>query len=131
MYDSNLPEHLIRQINQLKTQRTQGGFGWKKIVPWESFVGGECDTVIYVGTGSLEAFSRAKLKLMIITIPTGIQTLDSFHNFNACLRQSVEKNLLQKQNLADPDHDDEMETLLAGQVDQVDSPEILPDIPCR
>ena len=99
LYDSTLPDHLIRQINQLKTPRSEGGFGWKKVVPWESFVGAECDTVIYVGTGSLEAFSRAKLKLMIITVPSTSQGRDSFHNFDACLRQSVENKLLKKENL--------------------------------
>ena len=99
LYDMTLPEKLISQVNQLKTPRQEGGFGWKKVVPWESFVGAECDTVIYVGTGSLEAFSRAKLKLMIITVPSTSQARDSFHNFDACLRQSVEKNLLQKQTL--------------------------------
>ena len=100
LYDRTLSEHLIEQVNHLKTPRSQGGFGWKKIVPWKSFVGAECDTVIYVGTGSLEAFSRAKLKLMIITIAPsqGRSSSDSF-TFDACLRKSVEKNLLQRQCL--------------------------------
>ena len=96
LYDRTLPESLIRQVNQLKTPRSEGGFGWKKIVPWESFVGGECDTVIYVGTGSLEAFSRAKLKLMIITVPATTPARDSLHNFDACLRQSEERKLCHK-----------------------------------
>ena len=101
LYDRTLPESLIRQVNQLKTPRIEGGFGWKKIVPWESFVGAECDTVIYVGTGSLEAFSRAKLKLMIITVPTANQTRDSFHNFDACLRKAVEIKLLHQQKIVE------------------------------
>ena len=99
LYDSTLPEQLIRQINQLKTPRTEGGYGWKKIVPWESFVGGECDTVVYVGSGSLEAFSRARLKLMIITVSPREQrgdTVNNFYGYNAGLRNSVEKNLLEK-----------------------------------
>ena len=103
--------------------RTAGGFGWKKVVPWESFVGAECDTVIYVGTGSLEAFSRAKLKLMIITVPTTSQGRDSFHNFDACLRQSVEKNLLQKQILVEDPNDPE-KPLLDGPKSPADSKEI-------
>ena len=68
LYDKGLPEHLVEELNELKRPRKEGGYGWKKIVPWESFVGGECDTVVYVGSGSLEAFSRARLKLMIITV---------------------------------------------------------------
>ena len=120
LYDSNLPEHLIRQINQLKTPRTEGGYGWKKIVPWESYVGAECDTVIYVGTGSLEAFSRAKLKLMIITVPTTSHTRDRFHNFDACLRKAVDEKLLQKQILKEKQND-EIETPLLRQNSRVDS----------
>ena len=99
MYDGTLPEHLIREINQLRKPRTAGGFGWKKVVPWESFVGGECDTVVYVGSGSLEAFSRARLKLMIITVSPREQrgdTVNNFYGYNAGLRNSVEKNLLEK-----------------------------------
>ena len=69
LYDKNLSQHLIGELYQLKKPRKEGGFGWKKVLPWESFVGGECDTVVYVGSGSLEAFSRARLKLMIITVP--------------------------------------------------------------
>ena len=101
LYDRTLPESLIEQVNHLKTPRSEGGFGWKKIVPWDSFVGAECDSVIYVGTGSLEAFSRAKLKLMIVTVTSsqGRGYSDSFHNFGACLRHSVEKKLLQKEIL--------------------------------
>ena len=99
LYDKNLSEHLIEQLYQLKRPRKEGGFGWKKVVPWESFVGGECDTVVYVGSGSLEAFSRARLKLMIITVSPREQRGDTVNNFHAyCtgLRNSVEKNLLEK-----------------------------------
>ena len=69
-----------------------------QVVPWESFVGGECDTVVYVGTGSLEAFSRARLKLMIITVSPREQRGDivnNFYGYNVGLRNSVEKNLLE------------------------------------
>ena len=99
LYDKNLPEHLVREIQQLKRPRKEGGYGWKKIVPWESFVGGECDTVVYVGSGSLEAFSRARLKLMIITVSPREQrgdTVNNFYGYNAGLKYSVEKNLLEK-----------------------------------
>ena len=97
----------------MKIPRTEGGFGWKKVVPWESFVGAECDSVIYVGTGSLEAFSRAKLKLMIITIAPRQgrgYSVDSF-TFDACLRKSVEKKLLQKQVLEEKHNDGFEETV--------------------
>ena len=99
LYDKNLPEHLVRNLAQLKRPRKEGGFGWKKVVPWESFIGGECDTVVYVGSGSLEAFSRARLKLMIITVSPREQrgdTVNNFYGYNAGLRNSVEKNLLEK-----------------------------------
>ena len=99
LYDGTLPEHLIREINQLRKMRTAGGFGWKKVVPWESFVGGECDTVVYVGSGSLEAFSRARLKLMIITVSPrepGGPAIINYYAYIAGLKDSVEKNLLEK-----------------------------------
>ena len=99
LYDKSLSEHLVRQLAQLKRPRKEGGFGWKKVVPWESFVGGECDTVVYVGSGSLEAFSRARLKLMIITISPREQrgpAIVNFYAYNAGLKNSVEKNLLER-----------------------------------
>ena len=102
LYDKNLPEHLVRELHQLKRPRKEGGFGWKKVVPWESFIGGECDTVVYVGSGSLEAFSRARLKLMIITVSPREQRGDivnNFYSFNAGLKNSVEKNLLEKKKI--------------------------------
>ena len=102
LYDKNLPEEVVEELTQLKRPRKEGGFGWKKIVPWESFVGGECDTVVYVGSGSLEAFSRARLKLMIITVSPREQrgdTVNNFYGYNAGLRNSVEKNLLEKKTV--------------------------------
>ena len=102
LYDKNLPEQLVDQLSQLKKPRKEGGFGWKKVVPWESFVGGECDTVVYVGSGSLEAFSRARLKLMIITVSPRERRGDivnNFYGYNVGLRKSVEKNLLEKKIL--------------------------------
>ena len=99
LYDRNLPEQLVGELDQLKKPRKEGGFGWKKVVPWESFVGGECDTVVYVGSGSLEAFSRARLKLMIITVSPREQrgdTVNNFYGYNAGLKNSVEENLLEK-----------------------------------
>ena len=99
LYDKNLPEQLVDQLSQLKNPRKEGGFGWKKVVPWESFVGGECDTVVYVGSGSLEAFSRARLKLMIITVSPREQsgdTVNNYYSYNTGLKNSVEKNLLEK-----------------------------------
>ena len=99
LYDKNLPGKVVEELTQLKRPRKEGGFGWKKIVPWESFVGGECDTVVYVGSGSLEAFSRARLKLMIITVSPREHrgdTVNNFYGYNVGLRNSVEKNLLEK-----------------------------------
>ena len=92
LFDRNLSEHLVRELLELKRPRKEGGFGWKKVVPWESFVGGECDTVVYVGSGSLEAFSRARLKLMIITVSPREQrgpAIVNFYAYNAGLKNSV------------------------------------------
>ena len=145
LYDKNLSEHLIEQLYQLKRPRKEGGFGWKKVVPWESFVGAECDSVIYVGTGSLEAFSRAKLKLMIITIAPRQgrgYSMDSF-TFDACLRKSVGKKLLQKQVLEEKQtvvdevitvtltSGSEMKTSSDPQQSRLDSNEMLSDIHWR
>ena len=102
LYDKNLPEQLVGELDQLKKPRKEGGFGWKKVVPWESFVGGECDTVVYVGSGSLEAFSRARLKLMIITVSPREQrgdTVNNFYGYNAGLKNSVEKNLIKRKEI--------------------------------
>ena len=99
LYDKNLPGEMAEELTHLKRPRKEGGFGWKKIVPWESFVGGECDTVVYVGSGSLEAFSRARLKLMIITISPREQrgeTVKNFFVYNASLKNSAGKKLLEK-----------------------------------
>ena len=118
LYDKNLPEKLVGELDQLKKPRKEGGFGWKKVVPWESFVGGECDTVVYVGSGSLEAFSRARLKLMIITVSPREQRGDivnNFYGYNVGLGNSVEKNLLEMKILENkreglPLHDTVQET---------------------
>ena len=102
LYDKNLPEYLVGKLHQLKRPRKEGGFGWKKILPWESFVGGECDTVVYVGSGSLEAFSRARLKLMIITVSPreqGGPAMINYYGYIAGLRDSVEKGLLENKIL--------------------------------
>ena len=126
LYDKNLPEHLVREIQQLKRPRKEGGYGWKKIVPWESFVGGECDTVVYVGSGSLEAFSRARLKLMIITVSPREQRGDilNFYGYNAGLRNSVEKNLLEKKIIEKTRNDSPIqETSNESQNDSVENEE--------
>ena len=102
LYDKDLPEQLKEKLNKLMKPRKSGGFGWKKVLPWESFVGGECDTVVYVGPGNLEAFSRAKLKLMIITVSPSEQNKDKFfhyYRYVVALQDSVEKNLLENKRL--------------------------------
>ena len=94
LYDLTLPDHLIRALDQLSKPRREGGFGWRRVVPWESFIGGECDTVVYVGSGSLEAFSRARLKLIIITISPD-QSLSNYWRYNDALKAAEEKDLLE------------------------------------
>ena len=94
LYDRSLPEHLVRDLLGLRRPRKEGGFGWRRVVPWESFIGGECDTVVYVGSGSLEAFSRARLKLIIITISPN-QSLSNYWRYNDELKAAEEKDLLE------------------------------------
>ena len=94
LYDMSLPEHLVRDLLGLRRPRKEGGFGWRRVVPWESFIGGECDTVVYVGSGSLEAFSRARLKLIIITISPN-QSLSNYWRYNDELKAAEEKDLLE------------------------------------
>ena len=124
LYDKNLPEHLVRELVQLKRPRKEGGFGWKKVVPWESFVGGECDTVVYVGSGSLEAFSRARLKLMIITVSPRERRGDivkNFYDYIAGLKNSVGKNLLEKKIIEKAREDSALLDFLTSNESQNDS----------
>ena len=127
LYDKNLPEHLVREIQQLKRPRKEGGFGWKKVVPWESFVGGECDTVVYVGSGSLEAFSRARLKLMIITVAPREQrgSAINYYAYIAGLRNSVEKNILEKK-IVEKTREDSSQTFHSENEDDSDQTPLLP-----
>ena len=123
LYDKNLPEYLVRELAQLKRPRKEKGFGWKKIVPWESFVGGECDTVVYVGSGSLEAFSRARLKLMIITVSPREQrdeTVKNFFGFFVGLKNSEEKNLLEKKTIEKTREDSSLLDFLTSNENQND-----------
>ena len=58
--------------------------------------------MVYVGSGSLEAFSRARLKLMIITVsPRELkdETVKNFYDYNAGLKNSEKKNLLEKKRI--------------------------------
>ena len=133
LYDKNLPEQLVGELHRLKKPRKEGGFGWKKVVPWESFVGGECDTVVYVGSGSLEAFSRARLKLMIITVSPREQrgdTVNNFYGYNAGLKNSVEKNLLEKKIFEKTEEDSPLldSVLETSNETQINSSENLTDI---
>ena len=98
LYDGTLSAQLVGELDELRKPRKIGGYGWKKILPWESFVGGECDTVVYVGSGNLEAFSRARLKLMIITLSPN-QSVSNYWRYNDALKSAGEKKLLETRHI--------------------------------
>ena len=64
------------------------------------FHGSECDTVIYVGSGHLEAFTRARLKLFIITLaesPPNVATGNYkswYMQYQASLTKAAENELI-------------------------------------
>ena len=122
LYDKDLPKDIIERLVELKYSRASGGFGWKYILPSEAFVGGECDTVVYVGAGDLEAFSRAKLKLMIITVFSDRSSSVykcNFYNYQKKLQDALEKGLLRtREEIADNDLDDDSTSQITSSLDQ-------------
>merc|ERR1712150_39456 len=59
--------HIVDELRSFLTKKPTNYFKKKVIAQDEKYFRGmECDYVVYVGSGHLEAFSRAKLELGII-----------------------------------------------------------------
>eukprot|EP00092_Neocalanus_flemingeri_P013676 GFUD01014749.1.p1 GENE.GFUD01014749.1~~GFUD01014749.1.p1 ORF type:complete len:885 (-),score=190.70 GFUD01014749.1:936-3590(-) len=99
LHDSNLPQSIKDQLQKMAVTKSKGGPGWK-VKHAEQFDGCECDTVVYVGNGYIEGFTRAKLKLFIITLED-----DSFGkmemNYYRALEKGVQKGLLKQISIDD------------------------------
>jgi len=66
LYDQTLSEASREMLKKFQEPRSKGGFGWK-VMEERLFHGLDCDTVFYVGSGHLEAFTRARSNLFIVT----------------------------------------------------------------
>ena len=97
LYDRFLPQDSKDILNNLKQPRSEGGFGWK-VMEERLFHGFECDTVIYVGSGHLEAFTRARLKLLIVTVSEDVEN-QWYQAYQSALNIAAEKNLIKKDSL--------------------------------
>jgi hypothetical protein len=97
LYDRFLPQDSKDILNNLKEPRSDGGFGWK-VMEERLFHGYECDTVIYVGSGHLEAFTRAKLKLLIVTFSEDVKN-PWYQAYQSALESAAETNLIKKDSL--------------------------------
>ena len=94
LYDSFLPRGTKDVLNDLKKPRSEGGFGWK-VMEERLFHGCECDTVIYVGSGHLEAFTRARLKLFIILFSENADN-PWYQTYQTALQSAAEENLIKR-----------------------------------
>ena len=66
LYDQTLSKASREMLKKFQEPRSKGGFGWK-VMEERLFHGLDCDTVFYVGSGHLEAFTRARSNLFIVT----------------------------------------------------------------
>jgi len=99
LYDKKLPTEIKSILRELEEPRKSGGFGWT-VMEEQLFHGMERDTVFYVGTGHLEAFTRARLKLFIITYAADVKTKDSWYlQYKDALTQAAKDGLLHNVNL--------------------------------
>eukprot|EP00092_Neocalanus_flemingeri_P019101 GFUD01020691.1.p1 GENE.GFUD01020691.1~~GFUD01020691.1.p1 ORF type:complete len:768 (+),score=204.79 GFUD01020691.1:229-2532(+) len=98
LYDRFLSAASKEILNNLGKPRTQGGFGWK-VMEERLFHGHECDTVIYVGSGHLEAFTRAKLKLLIVTFSEKLEDKQWYNTYQSALSSAVQEKLIKKEVL--------------------------------
>ena len=99
LYDRSLSKESIKILESLEMPRKKGGFGWNlKVMEERKFHGCECDTVIYVGSGHLEAFTRARLKLIIVTVSENMKN-DWYNTYHYALICAEKKQLLKKETL--------------------------------
>ena len=94
LYDKMLSKESKEMLEKLKEPRSKGGFGWK-VIEERLFHGSECDTVFYVGSGHLEAFTRARLKLFIVTFFEDLN-YSWYKQYQVALAKAAEKELIRK-----------------------------------
>ena len=87
LYDSNLPKKIQEYLESVKKPK----YNMKE----KYFKGSESNAVIYFGTGHLEAFSRAKQMLAIITYCNDPGQL-WYQRYNKSLEKAAEEGLLRK-----------------------------------
>ena len=87
IYDGDLPQSIVDNIKMENTGTTTMN---RAACP-----GGEWDSVIYIGPGNTEPFSRARLTLGIITINCD----DDFELDKNILNQAVTSGLLNSRNI--------------------------------
>ena len=99
LFDKNLSLETKNTLENIKEPRSKGGFAWD-VMEERLFHGSECDTVIYVGSGHLEAFTRARLKLFIITLAEKTQNVATgndnswYMQYQDSLAKAAEKELV-------------------------------------
>jgi hypothetical protein len=86
-------------MTSLEESRKNGGFGWK-VMEERLFHGCECDTVIYVGSGHLEAFTRAQLKLLIVTFTENLES-PWYKTYQKALKSAAISHLLKEETLVE------------------------------
>ena len=70
-----------------------------EIMEEKEFHGCECDTVFYFGSGHLEAFTRARQKLFIVTFSKGGVNNTWYNNYKAALTKAETENLVKKESI--------------------------------
>ena len=91
LYDGKLPEPVVKFLKSLKKP--------KRVMDEKYFHGGESNAVIYVGSGHLEAFSRAKLMLGIITYCDSKENM-WYVRYTKALAMAVEQKILLKKDIS-------------------------------
>ena len=94
LYDKHISKESKEILTAVEKPRKDGGFGWK-VLKENMFHGCECDTVIYVGSGHLEAFTRAKIKLLIITFAEDIDN-PWYKTYQSALVSAAKEDLIKE-----------------------------------
>ena len=95
LYDIFLSEEIKQMLNPLAEPRSKGGFGWK-VMEEKPFHGHECDIVFYVGSGHLEAFTRALVKLFIVTLTEGDKRNPWYKTYQSALNSAFREKIIKK-----------------------------------
>ena len=87
LYDKDLPLQ-----TQTFLRDSQKKFRYKEVTEERLFHGCQTDTIIYVGSGHLEAFTRPKLKLFIVSLEGSVFW---YRKFQPALSKAASKELLE------------------------------------